>query len=622
MPNKRLSVPMNTQCLQGHQPIFFDGSTGPSGTGIFRLDSDESPSLALFEFRETTNRNVGVARTSVPARQVRLKQYERKFIPPKPYFFKLDKLPKQKSTKTKLPRIVFPSKEAKRLWMLELKDKRRGWQRQTTERERQVLAAKVLSDQRYASRISKNAAVRAERLTIFNEIKLERARRAQRIAEKQNALLQKYPPKDFDKKFVEDGSYYWRQENRAFGKRFVDFGSWMPSKVLRYVPKKVRTRHNPKMPSSLKNNDLVYFKYDHQRQPPSKEIDLYSIPISGGYERFFSSGYLPSDHWVENHGLLQNPFEDLRNFHSSEYRIARDYILDIDALIAPSLTRLYSRIKNQHIDLATELSQFSQARKMIFDLSKRLVDTMLTLKQGKVVKAFKKLFPNTPKQLANDRLAYVYGVKPLVEDIQGAAVHLQEYLASEPLHKVNGHAKKTIQKKTSLDIFNEYGLWGRKEVTVDVEIRVKHGASFRITGKLLRQLAKLGFTNPVNVAWESIPFSFVVDWFLPIGSFVNGLNALDGMEIDEVYRTVFVKETVTVAVHRFSQPSSASSLGRDWFRFLKTDSPNWWFEKATAVYCKRTVLPFLPKLPYPSLKSPISKDHSLNLAALVSQLRK
>jgi hypothetical protein len=39
----------------------------------------------------------------------------------------------------------------------------------------------------------------------------------------------------------------------------------------------------------------------------------------------------------------------------------------------------------------------------------------------------------------------------------------------------------------------------------------------------------LGLTNPLNVAWELVPFSFVVDWFIPIGSFFDGLVPPQGV---------------------------------------------------------------------------------------------
>jgi hypothetical protein len=41
-------------------------------------------------------------------------------------------------------------------------------------------------------------------------------------------------------------------------------------------------------------------------------------------------------------------------------------------------------------------------------------------------------------------------------------------------------------------------------------------------------LSELGFTNPLSLAWEVLPFSFVVDWSLPIGEYFNLLDADHG----------------------------------------------------------------------------------------------
>lgn len=37
---------------------------------------------------------------------------------------------------------------------------------------------------------------------------------------------------------------------------------------------------------------------------------------------------------------------------------------------------------------------------------------------------------------------------------------------------------------------------------------------------------ELGLTDPLSVAWELVPYSFVVDWFVPIGTYLSDLNQL------------------------------------------------------------------------------------------------
>jgi hypothetical protein len=40
---------------------------------------------------------------------------------------------------------------------------------------------------------------------------------------------------------------------------------------------------------------------------------------------------------------------------------------------------------------------------------------------------------------------------------------------------------------------------------------------------------QLGLLDPATVLWEIIPYSFVVDWFLPIGSYLDNLNQIPNL---------------------------------------------------------------------------------------------
>jgi hypothetical protein len=46
----------------------------------------------------------------------------------------------------------------------------------------------------------------------------------------------------------------------------------------------------------------------------------------------------------------------------------------------------------------------------------------------------------------------------------------------------------------------------------------------------LLQANRLGVINPLAIAWELYPFSFVIDWFVPIGSVLTAATATAGLE--------------------------------------------------------------------------------------------
>jgi len=46
----------------------------------------------------------------------------------------------------------------------------------------------------------------------------------------------------------------------------------------------------------------------------------------------------------------------------------------------------------------------------------------------------------------------------------------------------------------------------------------------------LVNLARWGLINPATVVWELVPFSFVVDWFAPVGNTLDALTSGVGLE--------------------------------------------------------------------------------------------
>ena len=79
--------------------------------------------------------------------------------------------------------------------------------------------------------------------------------------------------------------------------------------------------------------------------------------------------------------------------------------------------------------------------------------------------------------------------------------------------------------------------------------------SVRITGKccvfarvnyaFIRNDTKYGLVNPLSLGWELIPFSFVVDWCMPIGNFLEALTAHYGLTFDSGFTSVTCRGSVS-----------------------------------------------------------------------------
>ena len=118
--------------------------------------------------------------------------------------------------------------------------------------------------------------------------------------------------------------------------------------------------------------------------------------------------------------------------------------------------------------------------------------------------------------------------------------------------------------------------------------------------------AQFGLTNPLLVAWEVVPFSFVVDWFLPVGDYLEGLTSLHGLKLSETSLTVhrMVKGTSTFI-------PGPESVRNNFYRKLgHTTYDQYLIERTLG----------LPSLPLPKLEPPFSVVRGLNAIALLRQL--
>lgn len=65
---------------------------------------------------------------------------------------------------------------------------------------------------------------------------------------------------------------------------------------------------------------------------------------------------------------------------------------------------------------------------------------------------------------------------------------------------------------------------------------------------------RLGLTDPLSIAWELVPFSFVLDWFGPISDYLAALHAVNTMPVVKCIQTISSKQIANINVnssHKF-----------------------------------------------------------------------
>lgn len=184
---------------------------------------------------------------------------------------------------------------------------------------------------------------------------------------------------------------------------------------------------------------------------------------------------------------------------------------DASSLYNSVLGDMYDKLRSGEVgsglDLAVDLAEASQSRRMI--------------KEAFKVVNFVRRFH--PRQWANRWLEYQYGWKPLlssVYDTGKAMMNRRTY----SLQRIEGKARLSSDtfgsegKDTPLAGLVTY--YNHRE-----RIRARMVCEFELSNSIKQRLGGYTSLNPLTVAWEIVPYSFVVDWFLDIGGYLRNMES-------------------------------------------------------------------------------------------------
>lgn len=203
---------------------------------------------------------------------------------------------------------------------------------------------------------------------------------------------------------------------------------------------------------------------------------------------------------------------------------------------------LVENIRGTTADLAVTMAQWNEAMGMIALRGGQLVRAARALRKGRFRKFTRELRVNpkrkhrnlTRKQVVNDFsglwLEYSFGWSPLFGDIYNAADAIQQPLPSD---KFIGRGRETYARTNLEGIAEWFYTTGRCE----------QGATVFLENPNLYLLQQMGVANPLLVAWEVIPFSFVVDWVFDVSAFLGSVSDFIGLRLEDTYTTYSVGHT-------------------------------------------------------------------------------
>lgn len=383
----------------------------------------------------------------------------------------------------------------------------------------------------------------------------------------------------------------WRVEQRTGIRWSMDTSSW----------------------ESFSESDAAYaINVEHSWKPPTIHGDR---KTDYGYGRGINKVVFDNPAVIRSHWF--NPIDG----HTSSYDYNTErylsrvhtpfsynpcYNIYSDNVWSESVTKALNSLSSAKSELGSALGEARSTLGQAADLFKRVGSVLLAIKRGKPSEIIHKLgysraafTHNRGRTIANDWLAYVYGWRPLATEVYNTQKVCHEIMSRQDL-LVEGHGKSFYKSDYSWPYGNtiQSGSW---------KCGVKTVLKGRIANPTIAMLNDFGLVNPLSIAWELVPFSFVIDWFLPIGNTLSAMSAAFGLDFIGGYTTRYCSyehgiRMETGRVNDYDDVVDGGSYLEQGFDFHRTAYSNF------------------PKAEFYADLTPYSTPRAVNALALLRQL--
>jgi hypothetical protein len=226
----------------------------------------------------------------------------------------------------------------------------------------------------------------------------------------------------------------------------------------------------------------------------------------------------------------------------------------------------YLKVSDMKVNLAVMFAEKAKTSDLILSTANRMYRAMSSFRRGN----FKGVAENlglTPKTVHKTWLEYKYGWTPLLYEVVGAAeLMAQRVVPRAPRFSVSSRISDPKEWTQVIPGLNRMGFDTNLETMryyakQEKFCRVKLWCE--ISNPHLSSLQQMGVTNPALVAWELVPYSFVFDWFISVGNYLQAITALHGITVRKAMVS-FTKTVVGNSVETFPGYSGTFSIYSPW----------------------------------------------------------
>jgi len=254
--------------------------------------------------------------------------------------------------------------------------------------------------------------------------------------------------------------------------------------------------------------------------------------------------------------------------------------------------KMRQKILDTYVNIGADIVEINETANMVREAAGLLKDGWVRYVRKKAKKKRRRL---TPCDVAAAELITAYGIAPILGTTYDSVQKLNQEVKVPRLRRVAVSATRSrdIDMVLPSTTTGEYHFTGQHERSTKAVAYIEYVIDDSTSG------FRLG--NPATWVWEKIPFSFVVDWVIPIGGYLDSLTAMSGVN--------FITGFVTTK-DRFTAVGSYS--GSEWV----CDQEPVIHQEGTW----RTVLTEIPQADFPRFDPGMSVKRALNAISLITAL--
>ena len=351
----------------------------------------------------------------------------------------------------------------------------------------------------------------------------------------------------------------------------------------------------------------------------SKEVTTGGIGAQVSWDYTYKSAYTPMWTFTWSQGIME-----------ASVAYGSPLMPDYSVIYNNALEKFYSKVRGESANLVVDAIEMPKTLKLLIQYSKDLMSLRKKLlgsladpravarlrreftrfknskKFKKQVRIYrydiKRVFKNTDDFAANEWLKFTLGLRPTLSTLDTIAKLMPR--AADVMHTVTG---------SDMQMCRKVELWqsGDKKYVAEHDTLI----SVRITGSYSVGDAQKAFLHtivpalPVSTVWELIPLSFVADYAVNIGQYLNLLDAAHarGLVFRGGYARRFNSAVTTTSGGTYGIPSSKTgyTYGVTGYR--------------RALSYSRTLISSFPRPCRPSVRLNLNGEKIANIGALLDQ---